>query len=441
MKALMRKSLWLLACFLFWTLSWGGVRAYSQPAKAGILAPVGEPGRQEVSRLAANQEKEGDAGALYAQCAVLMDGESGRILYGKNETEIRPMASTTKIMTCILALESCGLEEEVEVSSYAASMPDVQLNIHQGERYRLKDLLYSLMLESHNDSAAAIAEHAAGTVEAFAAMMNEKAAELGCRDTWFITPNGLDAVQTAEDETGHTIERAHSTTAADLARIMRYCIMESPQKEAFLEITRASSWQFSDLDGKRSFSCQNHNAFLNMFEGAVSGKTGFTGQAGYCYVGAAERDGKTVIVALLGCGWPPHKTYKWTDMKTLASYGLEQYERRALDESLIDTGRFSHIPVDGARTEEIGERLTVSLTLSEGEGPAYMLMKDSERIQVDYQLPERLEAPLERGKQLGTVTYLLDGEPVRRYALTVPCDIPRINFLWRLRQTVGLFLP
>ncbi len=112
---------------------------------------------------------------------------------GKNQDQTLPMASTTKIMTCILALENASLDDVVEVSSYAASMPDVQLNIREGEQYRLGDLLYSLMLESHNDTAAAIAEHVAGTREAFADMMNQKARDIGCRDTFFITPNGLDA--------------------------------------------------------------------------------------------------------------------------------------------------------------------------------------------------------------------------------------------------------
>ncbi|CDC45102.1 d-alanyl-D-alanine carboxypeptidase [Clostridium sp. CAG:58] len=144
---------------------------------------------------------------LRARAAVLMDGDTGRILYGKNQDQTLPMASTTKIMTCILALENASLDDVVEVSSYAASMPDVQLNIREGEQYRLEDLLYSLMLESHNDTAAAIAEHVAGTREAFADMMNQKARDIGCRDTFFITPNGLDA---EDPDTG----RIHSTTAA-----------------------------------------------------------------------------------------------------------------------------------------------------------------------------------------------------------------------------------
>ena len=104
-----------------------------------------------------------------------------------------------------------------------------------------------------------------------------------------------------------SVQKVHSTTAADLARIMKYCITESPKKEEFLEVTRTASYSFSDLEGKSSYSCNNHNAFLSMMDGALSGKTGFTAKAGYCYVGALNRDGKTFIVALLACGWPNNK--------------------------------------------------------------------------------------------------------------------------------------
>ena len=129
---------------------------------------------------------------LYARSAVLMDAETGRILFGKNKDEQMPMASTTKIMTCILALENGNLSDKAEVSSVASAQPKVKLGMTQGQTFYLKDLLYSLMLESHNDSAVAIAECIAGNVDKFADMMNKKASQLGCNSTYFITPNGLD---------------------------------------------------------------------------------------------------------------------------------------------------------------------------------------------------------------------------------------------------------
>ena len=260
-------------------------------------------------------------GTLYSESAVLMDADSGRILYEKNGYEQRPMASTTKIMTCILALENGKEEDIVTASEYAASRPKVHLGVRKGEQFRFGDLLYSLMLESHNDTAVMLAEHLEGDVETFADKMNQKAKKIGCRHTFFITPNGLDATK----KTGEN-EQVHSTTAADLARIMRYCIKESPQKEAFLNITRTQSYTFWDIEKKRSFSCNNHNAFLSMMEGALSGKTGFTAKAGYCYVGALKREEKTLIVALLACGWPNNKTYKWKDTVKLMECHFKQID-------------------------------------------------------------------------------------------------------------------
>ena len=154
------------------------------------------------------QEAEGGSAAeikpseLYARSAVLMDAGSGRILFAKNGQEEMPMASTTKIMTCILVLEEGDLTETVTVSEEAASQPEVKLGMKSGQRFRLKDLLYSLMLESHNDSAVAVAEHIAGSVQGFADMMNRKAEEIGCDATYFITPNGYQgscAKESAED--------------------------------------------------------------------------------------------------------------------------------------------------------------------------------------------------------------------------------------------------
>lgn len=259
---------------------------------------------------------------LYARSAVLMDANNGRILFEKNGTEQLPMASTTKIMTLLITLENANPENTVTISSYASSMPEVKLHIREGEQYRLKDLCYSLMLESHNDSAVAIAEHVGGSVEAFAAMMNQKARDLGCYHTYFITPNGLDA----SDESG-----VHSTTAEDLARIMRACM----KREDFLAITREPSWSFSDLSGTRHFTVNNKNAFLHMMEGALTGKTGFTNGAGYCYAGALERDGRRLIAVVLACGWPSNRTWKWSDTQKLMNYGLTYFHPESVGTNLF----------------------------------------------------------------------------------------------------------
>ena len=179
--------------------------------------------------------------------------------------------------------------------------------INEGDKLSVKDCLYALLLKSANESANALAEHVAGSTEAFADMMNAKAEKIGCEQTYFVTPNGLDE----KDEKGW-----HHTTAEDLARVMKYCIMDSPRKEAFLDLTQTLEYEFTDSTGARQFSCRNHNAFLQMMEGAISGKTGFTSDAGYCYVGALENEGRTYVVALLACGWPNHKDINGRTRKT-----------------------------------------------------------------------------------------------------------------------------
>lgn len=369
---------------------------------------------------------------LYAISAVLMDGDSGRVLYQKNGQEVRPMASTTKIMTCILTLENCELDEIVEVSAYAQSMPDVQLNMNEGEQYRLKDLLYSLMLESHNDTAVAIAEHVGGSVEGFAAMMNEKAKEIGCENTHYVTPNGLDG----SDDGG-----AHSTTAEDLARVMAYCIGESPKKEEFLEVTRTVSYTFSTIDGSRTFTCNNHNTFLSMMEGALSGKTGFTSAAGYCYVGALRQDGKTFIVALLGCGWPNNRSYKWSDTKKLMQYGLSNYEYRTFEQK--EAIQIPEIPVEEGQSESFKKSVTIQPILMEdqsGNARDGLLMRKDEKVERVFEMVDHLRAPVEAGMTVGSVRYVVDGVTWKQDLIVTEQKVEKIDFSWCLRQILKSFL-
>ena len=364
---------------------------------------------------------------LYAKAAVLMDGASGRVLYEKNGYEAMANASTTKILTCILALENCEAESQANVSAYAASQPKVRLGIREGQTFYLKDMLYGLMLESFNDCAVVIAEHVAGDVVGFAELMNRKAEEIGCKDTHFVTPNGLDGT----DDGGF-----HHTTAEDLAKIMRYCIKSSPKAAEFLEITRAASYSFTDVDGTSSYQCSNHNAFLQMMDGALSGKTGFTGTAGYCYVGALERDGRTYIVALLACGWPNNKTYKWSDTKKLMSYGLETYTKKNTSEIALE--KIEPIPVSGGQGEKIGEALWVMPWIGDYEGEEEFLLKEGEEITVSYRIAPQLEAPVEAGADLGKVIYELDGTVIGERPVTAKNEIPEIDYVWCLARTVEL---
>ncbi len=450
MKKWKRAAAVAAACMILMTVPCRFVqgKAVWEEAKEG--AGAGEAaGTEEAAGTAENQaEVPQELQSLYAQSAVLIDGDSGRVLFSKAGKEQKPMASTTKIMTCILALELGNMEDTATASSYAASMPQVHLGVSSGEEFRLKDLLYSLMLESHNDAAVVIAEHIGGSVEGFAALMNEKARELGCKNTYFITPNGLDA----QDETGE-----HSTTAEDLAHIMKYCIMDSPKKDEFLEITQTVSYSFTDLAGSRSFSCNNHNAFLRMMDGALSGKTGFTGKAGYCYVGALNRDGRTFIVALLACGWPNNKTYKWSDTKKLMTYGLENYEYRQVWEEQ----EIADIPVEDGITDDgwpgrqvfvkAGLKSEIAREEKEGADPGEngqpgsvggrreelekgLLLGKNEQVRVECDVCDGLKAPVEAQAEVGSVRYYLGDELIYEEAVVTKDAVEKIDFMWCFEQ-------
>lgn len=366
---------------------------------------------------------------LYAKSAVLMDADSGRILYEKNGYEALANASTTKILTCILALENCDLDSQVTVSAYAASQPEVHLGMREGQTFYLKDLLYGLMLESYNDCAVAIAEFIAGDTKGFADMMNDKAEEIGCEDSHFITPNGLDA----SDDQGF-----HHTTASDLAKIMRYCIKISSKSAEFLEITRTAQYSFTDLKGSSSYSCNNHNAFLQMMDGALTGKTGFTGTAGYCYVGALERDGKTYIVALLACGWPNNKTYKWSDTKKLMTYGIENFSKKDLLEITPDEAKLQPIEVVDGQGDAIGNTAWVEPVVEGIDGYTELLLAEGEEVQLKYEIADKLYAPVEKDDYLGKVSYMLGDEVLKECAVTAGNSVEEIDFSWCFSKVLEL---
>lgn len=360
-------------------------------------------------------------GQLYARSAVLMDADSGRVLFGKEEDVVRPMASTTKIMTCILALESQKGDQIVAASANAAAQPKVRLGVKEQEQFYLRDLLYALMLESYNDSAVMIAEGISGTVEEFAGLMNQKAKDLGCESTYFVTPNGLDG----SDENG-----THSTTARDLALIMRYCISQSPCKEEFLEITRTKSYQFTDVEGSRNFSCNNHNAFLDMMDGALSGKTGFTADAGYCYVGALKDGDRTFIVALLACGWPNNKGYKWADTRKLMEYGIANYEYRNVWEDVKLPDIFV---ADGIEEGDPYKAQTEIPLCAKGKEELYVLLRQDESVEVKTEIDDSLQAPVKAGEEAGRIRYLLDGEEIASYAVVTERDMDKKDLEWAVR--------
>lgn len=247
----------------------------------------------------------------YAKSAVLIDGDSGRILYEKSAHNKVSVASTTKIMTCIIVIENGNLADMVTPSDYAIAMPKVKMHLDSKDKYKLEDLLYAMMLESYNDVAVAVAEHIAGSVEKFAELMNIKAKDIGMKDTNFVTPNGLDA-------------KNQYSTAYDMALLGMY----ATNNELFVKITNTRNYSFASENGRR-VSVSNKDAFLDKMSDAIGIKTGFTGNAGYCFVGALKNENKKLISCVLACGWPPNKGYKWNDTLSLMKYG-ENYNYKEI---------------------------------------------------------------------------------------------------------------
>ena len=242
-----------------------------------------------------------------ARSAVLMDAASGRLLWEKNGFEQLSMASTTKIMTAILAIENCDLSDIAVVSPVASGVEGSSLWLEPGERLTVEQLLYGLMLRSGNDAAVALAEQTAGNVEAFVLLMNAKAKEIGMFNTSFETPNGLDSDK-------------HYTTAYDMAILACYA-MKNPD---FRRIVSTKEMQIP-WEGKQwNRSLTNHNKLLWRYEGCTGVKTGFTRKSGRCLVSAAQRDGREIICVTLNA---PND---WDDHARLLDHGFEDFETAVL---------------------------------------------------------------------------------------------------------------
>lgn len=355
---------------------------------------------------------------LYAKSAVLTDADTGRILYGKDAGTPMANASTTKIMTCLLAIESGKIQDTVTFSEHACSMPKVRLGCPTGTQFVLEDLLYSLMLESHNDTAAAIAEHVAGSVEAFADLMNERAAEFGCQNTHFVTPNGLDR----SDKKGE-----HQTTAYDLSLIMAACI----QNDKFLEITETASKTISSIDGTFQAALNNHNALLSMLDGVISGKTGFTAKAGYCYVGAYRQNDRTYTFALLACGWPNHKNYKWEDSKALISYGNDHYENR----TILKEEEHQTIDLNRTMVKTFGKNhyyFTNTLSVTKEACAFQILVSENDEITMNPQGQKELSFPVTEGDVVVTEEILWNGLPVQTRRILADETLFASDYPWCL---------
>lgn len=305
-----------------------------------------------------------------ALSAVLIDGDTGRILWGKNEDAPMAMASTTKIMTAIVTLENADISRKTTISKNATLAPPVKMYLQQGEVLTLEQLLYALLMQSSNDAAVAIAEDVGGNVENFCKMMNKKAKELGCIDTEFVTPNGLD-------------KGNHHSTAYDMALIGAYAIKNSE----FIKISNTKNISFSS--NKKSYSIVNKNQLLNSYNGAIGIKTGFTGKAGHCFVGAAKRGNVTLVSVVLASGWgTAGKAKKWSDTVKILNYGFDNYKKYSIIGDNID------VCVDKAK---------VNKTVLKYKNSVELLLNENEKNEIMFKnnVPPIIEAPIYKNSKIG----------------------------------------
>ena len=352
---------------------------------------------------------------IHSKAAVLMDSHTGRVLWQKNMEEELSMASTTKIMTAIIALESGKLEEIVIASNNASSAPKVKMGLQTGEKHRLYDLLYPLMLESSNDAAVAIAEHVGGSVEAFAQMMNEKARDIGAYNTEFVTPNGLD-------------KDNHHSTAYDMALITRYAL----ENDEFVKIinTKSITIPLKNKDEK-TYTFYNKNRLLSEYSGAMGVKTGYTNKAGNCFVGAAERDDEKYISVVLASGWGSEgKEQKWIDTKKLLDYGFENYSYIRIDKKQFDTKNVTVMhSKEGFVETEVKEDVFLCITEEE-----------KENVKIRHSLAEKTEAPVLEGQILGKLEVVLEnGEILFETDIISAENIKRHDFKTCVEKVIDLW--
>ncbi len=320
--------------------------------------------------------------SVSAECAVLMDGE-GHVLFARNAQARHGIASTTKIMTALVALENMSPEAMITVPAEATGLEGTSIYLCAGERLTLHELLYAVMLNSANDAASAVAISVAGSVEAFADLMNQKAAELGMTQTHFTNPHGLP-------------DPDHYSTAEDMGRLTVYAM----QNPAFREIVSTSKKQISRTAEDGICYLVNHNKMLYRYQGAIGVKTGFTKKSGRCLVSAAERDGIMMIAVTLNA------PDDWRDHAAMLDYGFSLYER----ETLLTAGELRmQIPVAGGTFETAEVTNETPLTA--------VFPRDHGALTVRYELRSFYYAPLSQGEILGYAVLYEDGREAARCAL------------------------
>lgn len=332
-----------------------------------------------------------NAGAVStsAKAAILINADTGEVIYEQNSKEKLPMASTTKIMTALLLCEKGEMEKQITVTDEMVRVEGSSMGLLAGDKVSFKALLYGMLLASGNDAANVTAYALGGTVNGFVKMMNEKAESLGLNNTHFETPSGLDG-----DE--------HYTTAENLANLARVCMQNPIFKEA--ASSKSATLEYGNPPYRRTLT--NHNKLLKTFDGAIGVKTGFTKKAGRCLVSAAERDGKRVIAVTL------KDPNDWADHTALLNYGLEQIKTTKISPSQKEYTLDVIASREGSITVSIEDYKVTSL--------------DDEGFSYEINLPNFVYAPIKKGEKLGSTEYFKNGVKIAQKDIVANKNIEKI---------------
>jgi D-alanyl-D-alanine carboxypeptidase len=310
--------------------------------------------------------------SLSARSAILYSPDNDSVVFGKNENTRLPMASTTKIMTAILAIELCNLEKIITVPPESVGVEGSSIYLKENDSISIKDLIYSVLLQSANDAAVALAYTISGDITSFSNLMNEKALEIGLCDTSFKNPHGLD-------------EEGHFTTAYDLARLTAYAL----KNETFKKI--ASTYKYSFFISENPRIIVNHNKLLNRYDGAIGVKTGYTKKSGRCLVGAAKRDDVELISVTLDA------PDDWSDHAKLLDLGFSLLESIKLTE--ITNTKFN-LKAVGANEEYISCSINEDISLVKYK-------KDT--VKTKTEIPKYIAAPITVGQKVGSINIYTNG--------------------------------
>lgn len=343
--------------------------------------------------------------------AILMEKETGNILFALNERDSRPPASVTKVMTILLIMESLDsgiikLEDKVSVSGYAQNMGGSQVFMHEGEEYTVKDMIKSIVIASGNDASVAMAEYLSGSEETFVGRMNERAAELGMTDTVFKNCNGLP-------------EDGHVTSARDIAIMSRELLLNHPSITEYTTI-----WMDTIRDG--TFTLANTNKLVRFYQGATGLKTGSTSIAKFCLSASAERDGMELIAVIMAAD---SSDVRFAAARKLLDFGFANYQLVSAYPDEIP----KPVPVELGTSPEVVPEVA--------EGAKLLVEKRQVKaLEKQVTLAEALTAPVVKGQKLGEITVKCEGEVLATIPIVAADDVPRLTFWQIFGRILKLFL-